>query len=433
MKPVSASLLLLVASTSLSAQSGAPLSLDECVKLAAASHPALAAAQAGVAAATEAVGEARAPYYPSVDLTAGYHRWQRRLYLPEGVFPPSINVPKTIGPLDDWNAGLVSRVTLFDFGERRGGLDAAVARRAGAEAEVAAARADVRQNVQSAFYALAAAQELQVVAEKNLARTEGHLHLAEARRAAGAVPQADVLRMQAEVASARLQLISTQSAVRIATGRLNTAMGRAAETPLAIAAPAAALTPPAVDLPAAVEQALVRRPELTAADKRTEAARAAVASARAARAPKLRADGSFGWRDTAMLPDNREWQAGLSIDVPIFDAGSRERRIARTKADLAREEAARDQRRLQVRQEVWAAAAELDRTWASIAANETSVGAGGESLRIVQERYQNGAAVVTDLLDTQTALARAEASLAAARWDHLAARAAFDRAVGAVP
>ena len=48
----------------------------------------------------------------------------------------------------------------------------------------------------------------------------------------------------------------------------------------------------------------------------------------------------------------------------------------------------------------------------------------------MQERYQNGAAVITDLLDTQTALARAEASLASARWDYLIARAAFDRAVG---
>ena len=41
-----------------------------------------------------------------------------------------------------------------------------------------------------------------------------------------------------------------------------------------------------------------------------------------------------------------------------------------------------------------------------------------------------GAALITDLLDTQTALASAEASLAQARWSCLSARAAYERAVG---
>ena len=40
------------------------------------------------------------------------------------------------------------------------------------------------------------------------------------------------------------------------------------------------------------------------------------------------------------------------------------------------------------------------------------------------------AALITDLLDTQTALASAEASLAQVRWTYLAARAAYERAVG---
>ncbi len=416
----------------LAAQPAAPLALADCLTLAAGSHPALAAAQAGVNAATESVGEAQAPYYPSLDLTAGYHRWQRRAYLPSGLSLPGRAIPDLIGPLDDWNGSIGSRLTLFDHGERRAGLDAAQARRAGAQADASATQADVRLAVQSAFYGLAAAQDLQAVAEKNFARTEAHLRLAQARRNAGAVPQADVLRMEAEVASARLQVINAASRVRIATGRLNTAMGRAAETPLTVITPAAAAPPPArADLDAAVTRALAQRPEITSGEKRTEAARAAVSAAQASRAPKVRADAAFGWRDTALLPDTREWQAGVSVDFPIFDAGSRARRIARSNAELAREQAAFEGRRLQIREEVWSAASELERAWSAIAANETSVHASEESLRVVRERYEAGAALITDLLDTQTALARAESSLAESRWSYLAARAAFDHATGA--
>lgn len=437
MKPIPATVLFAFGAARLFAATDAPapgLSLDDCLKLAAGNHPALAAAQAGVAGASEAVGEARAPYYPQVDLNAGYHRWQRRAFLPSGLLLPGRGVPELIGPLDDWNGGLSSRVTLYDSGERRAGLDAAQARLAGAEADAAATQADVRLATQAAFYSLAAARDLAAVAAQNLARTESHQQLAEALRQAGAVPQADVLRAQAEVANARLQLISAQSRVQVAAGHLNTVMGRAAETPLEIQAVSAAPPPPArADLAAAIEHALAHRPELQAGEQHAAAARAAVAGARAARAPKLRADGSFGWRDDAWLPGTREWQAGLSIDVPVFDAGSRAHRVARSRADLAREEAVLENRRLQIREEVWSAASELERAWVSIAANETSVRASAESLRAVRERYAAGAAVVTDLLDTQTALARAEAALAGARWEYFAARATFDRATGAQP
>ena len=423
--------LLLLAATPLAAAE-APLSLDDCLRLARQSQPLLTAAAAGVAAAGEAVDEARAPFWPEVDLSGGYHRWQMRAFLPSGLVIPGLGVPKLIGPLDDWNGGLSSRVTLYDFGARRAGLDAARARLAGAQADDAATQADVRLSVQSAFYVLAAAQDLVGVAERNLARTESHLALARARHDAGAVPEADVLRTQAEVAAARLQLISARSRDRTAAGQLNTVMGRPAETPVAIAPPDADAPPPATaTIEADIERAVARRPELKSAQRGLDAARATVDAARAARAPRLQADGSFGWNDTDFLPQTKQWQVGVSVDLPVFDAGSRAHRIARSRADLAREQAVYDSRVLQVRQEVWAAASELQRAWDSIAADKANVRASEESLRVERERYQSGAALITDLLDTQTALATAEAALAEARWTYLADRAAYDRALGA--
>ena len=422
---------ILISTRLLSQTAAVPLSLDDCLRIANESHPMLAAAAAGVTAADEAVGEARVPFWPQVDLSTGYHRWQKRAFLPSGLTIPGRSVPEIVGPLNDWTGGLYSQMTLFDFGERRASLDAARARWKGAQADADATRGDIRLSVQSAFYALAAAQDLLGVAERNLRRTESHLALAQARRDAGAVPMADVLRVQAEVASAQLQLISARSRVRTATGQLNTTMGRPAETPLVIEPPAAdATSSVTIDMEPAVRQAIANRPELKAEQLRVDAARSGVDGARAARTPKLRADGSYGVNDTAFLPDTKEWQVGLSVDLPVFDAGSRAHRLAQSRAELAREQAVYESRVLQVRQEVWAAAAELERARDSIAANETNVRASDESLRVVRERYQSGAALVTDLLDTQTALASAEASLAEARWSFLTARAACERAVG---
>lgn len=414
----------------LQAAAPAALSVDDCVRIALQEHPALTAAQAGVTAAAAAVGEARAPYYPRVDLAAGYHRLQRRAYLPGGLTLPGGVAPKLIGPLDDWNGGLVSRLTLVDFGARKAGLSAATARQAGAEALAGATRADVGTTVRTAHHALTTALELEQAAAQNLARAEEHQRLAGLRHQAGAVPQSDVLRATAEAAAARLQLISAQGRVRRLTGELNTAMGRPADTPLAVTAPAELPAPAPIDFAAAVAQALARRPELTASRQRTVVAQAAVSAARAARAPRLQADASYGRRDTAWVPDSREWQAGLTIDLPLFDAGSRQRAVARARAEAAREEADDASRQLQVRQEVWAAQVEVERSWAAVGANEAGRQAAAESLRSVRERYELGAAIITDLLDTQAALARAEAALAEARGQYRTAQAFFARAVG---
>ncbi len=147
--------------------------------------------------------------------------------------------------------------------------------------------------------------------------------------------------------------------------------------------------------------------------------------------PPLTANG-VPVNSTTNLQQIGSQQAAADAELARATAQARLARIALDRAEsLVREEAGMENRRLQIREEVWSAGVELERAWASIAANETNVRASEESLRVVQERYQLGAAVITDLLDTQTALARAEGSLAECRWSYLAARAAFERAVGA--
>jgi outer membrane protein TolC len=54
----------------------------------------------------------------------------------------------------------------------------------------------------------------------------------------------------------------------------------------------------------------------------------------------------------------------------------------------------------------------------------------GEGVRLAEERYAVGAGTINDLLDAQTALARADAHLIGAQWDYHIASAEFQRAVG---
>jgi outer membrane protein TolC len=415
--------------------SNKPLSLQDCIKIALETNPIQQSAMMGVLAAKETAGEAKAPYYPELGLQTGYSYWQQHAFLPNGI--SSLGsllghpIPTIVGPTDDWKAGIRARYTLFDSGERRANYQAALARQGVAEEERARVTQDLVLGVHQDFYGLAAAMETFSVAEQNLIRAKDHLRLAEERKAAGAVSQADVLRVQVEKANAELALVRAENLVRISEGSLNTVMGLPAERPLVIETKGEEISSlNSLDLSIALNQAIQNRPEIKAALKRIEAQQRGVQAAKSAFGPKVRAEGSYGWQDSNFLPKDEEWLAGISIEWPLFTGFFRKHQLDKAKAEVSREEAEAKQLLLKVRQEVWTTHARLKETFEVIQTAKVLVQDAQESMRMAKERYEAGAGTITDLLDAQTALVRALSTQVEAVWDYYIARAVFQRSIG---
>jgi outer membrane protein len=407
-----------------------PLTLRECVGLALENNPAGRAAAAGVQAAREGVGEAQAPYYPELGLQTGYRRWQTHAFLPSYIRVPA-GSPTVLGPTDDWLGGLRARYTLYDFGERQARVQAAQARQGVAEEEGLRVRQDIILGVYSGFFGLTSALEARQVAGQNLERTRDHLRLTRERKEAGAVPKADVLRAQVEVSNAELAVVRSENLIRLARGNLNFFLGRPADQGTEIAPGSPPVIPPErIDLDQAFRQAAASRPEVKAALKKIEHAKSKIQEAKSAYGPRLRAEGSYGWRDSEFLPQDEDWLIGVSLEWPLFTGFARKHRLAQAKADLSREEAEAERLGLTVRQEVWNAHSRLLEAVQALETAETLVRDALESQRLARERYEAGAGTVTDLLDAQTALARAQASQVEANWDYQIALAQFKRATG---
>lgn len=415
------------------------LTLKTCVDIALNRNPLQAAAEAGLVAAGESVGEARALYYPQLALQSGYHRWERHAYLPEGLSALQANaggsggseMTSTIGPTDDWNAGLVASLTLFDSGERRAHLRAALARQGMAQDDVKRVRLYVAFEVHQAYYALSSALENHEVAAANLSRSEEHLRLAKVRKSTGAVPQADVVRAQTEVAQARLSLIQAKSLIQTARGNLNTVMGLPVEMQMEPSLePEPIVSPETIAISDAMDEAMHARPELAAGLSKIEAGQHTVSAARSAYGPKIRAEGGYGWRDETFLPEDKDWSVGLTFEIPLFTGFATKHKVARSKAELEQYEAEVRHLVLAVRNEVWSAYAELGKSYEAIHASKAFAEDAKESLRLIRARYEAGGATINDLLDAQTALARAEADLVTSQWDYFRAMSAFQRTTG---
>ncbi len=409
----------------------APLSLASCVRIALDENPALQAAREGVASARASVGMARSPYYPTVELDGSYRRWETHAFLPEGL--SGMTGSPMIGPTDDWSSGLRAGYLLYDSGERAAQLRSSLSREGMAEEEEAAIRQDIALAVHQAFYSLLSVSESHLVAQQNLERANAHLDLTQEHWEAGAVPKADVIRARVEVADAKLQLVRAESAIRLARGRLNKAMGLPVELKTQINPSQENMeSPEKINLTEALELAPDRRPIYRAALHRKAAAQSSIDIAKSSFGPSIKAAAGYGVRDSEFLPADRDWSVGININLPLFQGFNPTHDVSRARHELAKQEAEIRHLVLQVREEVWSAHLKFEEFYQATQASEAVVQDARESMRMTRERYEAGAATATDLIDAQTTLMRAEYVRVESRWSYFSARSAFARAAGTI-
>lgn len=410
-----------------------PLPLDACVRIALDRNPLHRAALEGVTAAGEKIGLARAPYYPRVDLEAGYQRRDTHVFLPAGVGQPGAEQPDQLGATDDWQGALTAEYLVFDSGRRRAELLAAISERDAAGKDAQTIREDLTLNVHEAYYRLLATQAQEEAARESLGRSEEHLRMAELRKDVGAVPKADVVRARVKAANARLSLVRAQSDVRIARADLNGAMGLPAVLRIDVEPEGPpALLPEGVDLEGSITQALQIRSEIEALRQRAGARRHAVTAVKAGYLPRLSLEGRYGYRDEEFLPEDEDWSIGAAIRVPVFTGFARTHDVARARAEHRRVRNELQSQVLVVQQEAVTAHAKLTGAYQSVLATAVLLEDAREGLRLTRARYETGAGTINDLLDAEAELTEAETVAVRAAYDHHTTTSQFQRTVGAL-
>lgn len=405
------------------------LSLQECVSIALDDNPTLQAAHFGVRAVEEAAGAAKAPYYPQVGVSAGYHRWDRTVFLPGGMELP--NSSDTIGATDEWDGRVYAWYTLYDSGQRRAELLAAKAETQATTDEAQTVRQDIILLTHEAYFRVLEAKANRTAAQDSVHRSEQHLTEAQKRFEAGDVPQADVLRARVDASNAKLDLVRAQNVLRIAHSNLNAAMGLHPLLALTIEERyPEPVAPDNVDLAWALESALQSRPEVAFAQSRAEAASRRIDAAGGKYGPRLKAEGHYGRRDDEFLPEADDWSAGVTLNIPLFTGFERTHRVAEAKALWERSRAQQNQIALEVRKTVVEAFSHLTEAWQTAETTAVMLLDARESLRLIASRYAVNAATMTDLLDAEAALAAAEAKNVAALAGQQITSARFMRAIG---
>jgi outer membrane protein TolC len=262
--------------------------------------------------------------------------------------------------------------------------------------------------------------------EATLRRQQFDLAVEQLRRArrraeVGMIPEVDIIRAESGVADTIETVIIADNQLRDRQRELKrilNAPGLEIDTSIAIV-PTSDPTPLryTVEATRLADAAVENRMEMLEAELAIASQTANIRAARNATLPLVSLDYTYNMNGLGpsldesfeLLRENdfADHRAGLRVQVPIGNqaALSRLRRAILTRVQQL---ATRDQRALQIRQEVFNAADQLEANWQRILASRKRVVLAARVVALEQRQFDQGLRTSTDVLDAQTRLANAQ-------------------------
>ena len=418
-----------------------PLSLVDCWNLALSQNATILKAKSDLQASYGVVVQTRAVALPQLTASGQYKDSDRTTIenFPAPGFPQL--------PVQNWNAGIQIVQSIYTGGKMVAAVRTARLTKEQALLNYQTTLQDTLLNTRVAYYdVLLAAQQI-VVNEASVKLLTQELEDQQRRYNAGTVPHFNVLRAEVAVANERPALIQARNNYRIAKNNLANLLGYNLprdiweDIPLNLTDTLDA-APYRVDLPAAIQQALSRRTELVALRQTAELQRLNVVNAKAGYKPNLQVFAGYNWVNTQFgnpptypTPGLNEylngWNAGAQVSWDIFDGMLTRGKVVQARALYDKSKTDLDDKARQIELEVRTAYSDFIMAREVLDSQIKVQEEAEEALREASARADAGTGTQLDVLDAQTSLTQARTTEIQALHDYDAARARFERAIGA--
>lgn len=397
-------------------------SLGELIDLAEAHNPDTRVAWENALARADALGIARSELYPTVSAVAlaGVDRSE----VPLGTRFYRFTIP-------DFEASLDLSYTIFDFGARRGRIDAASARVLATNFAFNDIHRKLIYQVEQAYYRLLNASAQETAARASLANAQAVQEAAEERLKNGLATLPDVLEARSATAQSQYDLQAVLGAEEIARGDLATSLGTTATARIRVQPLSEVPTPETIGstVNQAIDRALAQRPDLQAELADVREANAQRKEARAAFYPSVGLDVNPAAQSLFFQQQNLPWghtadlngSISLSLKWTVFDGGARKSRLAQSEAQIRQAEAQVAKSQDEIEDEVWTAYSNLNTAFRQREAATALLTASSQSYDAALESYNYGVRNLLDVTAAQKVLAQARSSDILARTQVLAA------------
>ncbi|MEY4909134.1 MAG: outer membrane protein OprM precursor, partial [Pseudomonadota bacterium] len=378
-------------------------SLAQAMQTALCLNPQARAAGAAIRVQASAVGEARAAYFPKLNI--GVNRLFSRTAYTDSDLPDDDRVGTNRSVNLTWR--------LYDFGARGASLDVAHQLLRAATASRDATLQKLLAAVVETYFDAVTTQATHGARVEAVRLARSTLAATERREALGAAAGSDVLQARAALARAQLAAQRARGEQVKAASVLAYVMGLPGTVPLALPNGLDVPDAPAVeDLAHWLAEAQAGHPGIRAAQAQREAAVAKVSAARAEGWPSLefsRADQVNGLPSQGFgATRSRVTTYGLALSIPLFEGFARVYKVSGAQAQAEQSDASLQNTVLQVSMEVVKAHADATAALDNLQASATLVEAAQAAVGSATRRYDKGVSDILELLTSQNALADAQ-------------------------
>lgn len=287
---------------------------------------------------------------------------------------------------------------LLLFHQRQARLDAADLNVSAEEARVAESQASRRLAVRQAFASLLARQEQLRMVQDSLAQLTQVQQMVTARAAAGDRSQYDVLRVDVETESLRIQIMNAATDVEDLAGQLAALLALPGWSPRALGTLDVGTT--STDIEQLWQTAQARRPSLITLKQQQASARGGLALARRERLPVPAVSGG-----TQQTQNVNGTSAFFGVSVPLLVFDHNQGAVAKAAAQLEASNLQITAGLAAAHAEVEHAATVLKQRRETLHAFDTAVGDRLPTLRrMAEDAYREGSADILELLDANRSL-----------------------------
>jgi outer membrane protein TolC len=382
------------------------LTLDDALRLAAERNLDLKAAAARLRQAQQATWKAWAGYLPRVTASGAYTRNEFEAKIPAGAFTfggaPS---PEIVIQPQDQLAGQVEASQVLFSPALWFGIQAASRGSDVAELTTLGVRRDILFGTAQAFYGVASLRQRVQVSERLLEIAQRQEKDARVRFQAGTIAKVGLLRSEIDRAQAEQDLRRARNAYESARIGLATLLDRPVDFEVADP-PEPALT---VDRARLEEEALRDRPDVRAARRSLDSARAAHRAQIGKYFPDVAAFGRWQIQNAAGFTGQEDqWAVGVGATWRLLDGGLREAELREAGARVDEAGASLGSAEAKARAEVRQALLDLESARANAEKAKEQRDLAAENQRLVDVSYRAGAATAVEQADATAQLRTAE-------------------------
>ena len=395
------------------------LDLQRCIAIAVKRQPNILAALNTVRVNESRVGQAKANYYPQVNLSAGYSK---------NYTGSSSSVYGSNSPYNDYSSSVTLSQNIYDFDKTSTQVKIQNLNRDSSQQDMANVTSQIVFSVKQTYYALLQAMKNRDVAIETVRQFQHHLEQAKGFFEVGIKPKFDVTKAEVDLSNAKLNLLTAENNVKLARVNLNNAIGLPEAPPFSIE-DNLAFQPYEIPFEEALKKAYAGRPDLQSLLLKKASQEKTIDLAKKGYYPYLTGNASYGYEGQS-FPVDKGWAVGATLNVPIFSGLSTKYQVEEAQASLAVLKANEETLRQSIYLDVQQAWLNLQVAKDKISTAELSVRQANENLDLANGRYAAGVGNPIEVTDSLVAQSNSKTAHVGALYDYRIAQASIEKAMG---